>query len=224
MSERGWEDYGVPRRVPNSGRMFVLTNEQLRFIASLVTSTNDVLSVQIPYPFYIDQEEEAMIIDRMDFILRAKNNFGPTTGVQNILQVDLQYADKEPAADWDGAGEDVEDENTQAMFDGPFWFGNVGWSGAPDADATLTVIVPNQNLVNVHYWPPDNNGLDAFFPVTIVFTNQSFDRDLVDQIADAATFSFFERVSVRVFFRTRKLTAQEQSMIRSEFYGLVPLS
>lgn len=224
MSERGWEDYGVPRRVPNSGRMFVLTNEQLRFIASLVTSTNDVLSVQIPYPFYIDQEEEAMIIDRMDFILRAKNNFGPTTGVQNILQVDLQYADKEPAADWDGAGEDVEDENIQAMFDGPFWFGITGWTGVGDADATIPLMVPSISVWNVHYFPPDRNGLDAFFPVTIVFTNTSYDRDLVDQNADPATFSFFERVYVRVFFTTRKLTAQEQSMIRSEFYGLVPLS
>jgi len=47
---------------------------------------------------------------------------------------------------------------------------------------------------------------------------------LVDQNADAADFADFEKVSVRVYFTTRGLTAQEKSMIRSEFYGLVPLS
>lgn len=219
-----WEDYGVPRRVSNKAQMYNLTNEQMGFIASLVTGTNDVFSFQIPYPFYIDQREEAIVIERMDFILRSIDHNQPGVSVQRRLQVDLQYSDKEPAADWNGAGEDIEDENIQAMFDGPFLFGADEPHMAGDTDATLAVLVPSSLLKNVHYYPPDNNGLDAFFPVTVVFTNMSYDRDLVDQIADAATFDWFERVGIRIFFHTRNLTPTEKSLLATEYYGMVPLS
>ncbi len=219
-----WVDYGVPKRVPNNSQMYVLTNEQLNFIASLVTTTNDVLSVQIPYPFYVDQREEAIVFHRLDFMLRTRDVGNPTAGTSQRLQIDLQYSDKEPAVDWDGAGEDGEDENIQAMFDGPFTIGANKWTMAPDADATIPVAFPASNNINVHYYPPDNNGLDAFFPVTVVLTNASFDRDIEDQVADAATFSIFERFYIRCFFTTRKLTRQEKMMMNSEFYGLVPLS
>jgi len=221
----GWEDYGVPNKVPKNARMFVLTNEQQGLIASLVTTTNDVFSWQVPYPFYVDQENVAMIIWRMDFVYRAKNRGGQALNeIRHILQVDIQYSDKEPASNWDGAGEDTEDENIQAMFDGPFYFGELGPTFAPDADAALAVVVPAVTITNVHYYGPDGDGIDAFFPVTIVYTNMAQDAELIDQIADPATFSDVENVSVRIYFTTRNLTPQEKSQIRSEFYGLVPLS
>lgn len=220
-----WSDYGVPARVPNNARMFNLTNEQIGIIASLVTTTNDVFSWQIPYPFYVDQENVAMIIWRMDFIYRTKITNPPAAaGVYDMIQVDIQYSDKEPATNWDGAGEDTEDENIQAMFDGPFIFGETGETGEADADGTITIMIDPLIVGNVHYYPPDGNGLDAFFPVTVVFTNMSYDRDIVDNVADPATMAGFEKIGVRVFFTTRNLTPQEKSMIRSELYGLVPLS
>lgn len=222
QNNAGWVDYGVPRMVPNDARMYVLTNEQLNFIASLVATTNDVLSVQIPGPFNVDQNEQAFIIHRMDFILRERPNVGSST--HNILQVDLQYSDKEPAADWNGVGEDAEDENTQAMFDGPFYFGQTGPIFAADADATLAVVAPGITIGNVHYYPPDDDGLDTFFPVTIVFTRQTYDSDLVDQVVDQATFSAFEEVSLRIFFTVRDLTAREKDLMESEFYGVVPFA
>lgn len=224
MTETGWVNYGAERRVSNDARMYVLTNEQINLIASLVTTTNDVFSFQIPYPFYLDQQEKAMIIERIDFIHREFNATSPKTTDNERLSVDLQYSDKEPAANWDGAGEDVEDENIQAMFDGPFIFGSDGWSGAPDADATLVVMVPGNYITNVHYYPPDNNGLDAFFPVTVVFTNMSYSRDLVDQTVDKATFAAFEAISLRIYFTTRNLTPQEKSLMATEYYGMVPFS
>lgn len=220
----GWEDYGVPRSVPVDARMYVLTNEQLNFIASLVATTNDVLSVQIPGPFNVDQNEQAFIIHRMDFIMRTRPSTSVTATANNILQVDLQYSDKEPAADWNGNGEDVEDENTQAMFDGPFFFGQTGGAMAPDTDATLAVNGPGHSLVNVHYYPPDDDGLDTFFPVTIVFTRQTYDLDLVDQVPDQVDFTAFEIVSVRIFFTVRDLSPREKDLMESEFYGVVPFA
>lgn len=222
--EGGWVDYGVPRRVPSNARMYVLTNEQINFIASLVSGVNDIFSFQIPYPFYVNQQEKAIIYHRIDFILRRRNVGAISAGTLDKLSIDLQYSDKEPAADWDGAGEDGEDENIQAMFDGPFVVGFQGETMAPDTDATLAVLVPVNGLINVHYYPPDGNGLDAFFPVTVVMTNMSADRDLVDQIADAANFSLFESFYVRCYFTERQLTSREREMMQSEYYGLVPYS
>lgn len=220
-----WIDYGVARRVPNRDRMYVLTNEQINLIANLVTGTNDVFSFQLPAPFYIDQRREAMIYDRIDFIFRSKPVNSPSAGAYDRLQVDLQYSDKEPAADWDQSGEDVEDENIQAMFDGPFIFGLNGELMAPDTDATLAVNPgPSDHITNVHYYPPDDNGLDAFFPLTVVLSNATFDRDLVDQIGDVATFTAFEKVYIRPYFHTRNLTADEIALMTSEYYGMVPLA
>ncbi len=224
MIWRTYPEGAGSRTVPNKAQMYVLTNEQFGFIASLVTTVNDVFSFQIPYPFYVNHRERAIIFHRLDFIFRGLDQNSPTVGIQPRLQVDIQYSDKEPAADWNGAGEDVEDENTQAMFDGPFIFGQDLDSGAPDADATIPIQLKNARIVNYHYFPPDRDGLDAFFPVTIVFTNMSFDRDLVDQVADIATFSAFESVSLRCYFTERALTPQEKAMMKSEYYGLVPLS
>ncbi len=217
-----WVDYGVPRRVPNSARTYTLTNEQCNFISNLVVGTNDIFSFQIPYPFYVDQREEAVVFHKIDFILRRNPLELSALSTQQRLTVDLQYSDKEPAADWNGLGEDVEDENIQAMFDGPFMIGLTGWSKAPDADATVPMVAPGLQLTNVHYYPPDFNGLDAFFPVTAVLMNNSYDRDLVDQTADAADFGAQEGFYVRPYFTTRKLTAQEKDMMTSEYYGLVP--
>ncbi len=220
----GWADYGVPRMVPNNARMYVLTNEQLNFIASLVATTNDVLSIQIPGPFNVDQNEQAFIIHRMDFIIRQRPVTGAIASGHSLLQIDLQYSDKEPAANWNGNGEDVEDENTQAMFDGPFFVGETGPTMAPDADATLAVSQHGVVLSNVHYYPPDEDGLDTFFPVTIVITRQSYDLDLVDQIADQIDFAAFETFSVRIFFTVRDLTTREKQLMESEFYGVVPFA
>ncbi len=219
-----WVDYGNPRDVPNDAMMYVLTNEQINFIAAMVRTTNDVFSFQMPYPFYIDQREQAIIFHRIDFIWRTRDFGTLSASVQNRLEINLQYSDKEPAVDYDGIGEDAEDENMQAMFDGPFVIGDNKWSGAADVDATLAVVVPNSNTVCVHYYPPDKDGLDAFFPLTVVFVNQSFDRDLVDQTADIADFSLFERVSIRNYFTVRNLTSREKSLMNDEYYGLVPLS
>lgn len=222
-----WSDYGVPRRVSNKAQMYVLTNEQIGFIASLVTGTNDVFSFQIPMPFYIDQQNQAVIYERIDFIFRFNHLNDPTLSNQNRLQVDLQYSDKEPAANWDGSGEDVEDENIQAMFDGPFLFGQGLRPTSAEiaaAGTTLIGVYPSINSTSVHYYPPDSNGLDAFFPVTVVFTNQTFGRDVADQVADVGTFTAFENVSLRCYFRVRNLTPSEKALMTSEYYGLVPYS
>lgn len=220
-----WVNYpGERGPIPTRSQMYVLTNESVGFIASLVTGVNDVFSFQIPYPFYIDQTQQAIVFHRIDFMLRSFDKGTMTAGTISRLQIDLQYSDKEPAADWNGVGEDVEDENTQAMFDGPLIIGDNKWSGAPDTDATLAIIVPASNRINCHYYAPDSNGLDAFFPVTVILTNQSFDRDLVDQVADLATFSVFENFSMRCYFTVRDLSAAEKALMTSEYYGLVPLS
>lgn len=219
-----WIDYGHSRTVPRNAQMYVLTNEQINFIASLVVGTNDVFTFQIPYPFYVDQTEMAIVFHRIDFIYRQTAVNRVTASAHNRIQVDLQYSDKEPAADWNGDGEDVEDENIQAMFDGPFVIGENKYAMAPDTDALLAVQVALTSIINCHYYPPDAGGLDAFFPVTVVFTNMTHDRDLVDQIADAQNFTTFERVFLRIFFTTRRLSQAEKNLMNSEYYGLVPLS
>lgn len=219
-----WVNYGPERDVPVDAQMYVLTNEQYNFIASLVTGVNDVFSFQIPYPFYINHRTHAIIFHRIDFLFRSKDEPQITTSIQARLQIDLQYSDKEAAANWDGVGEDVEDENIQAMFDGPFMVGHNKGGMAPDTDAGLSVYTLNSSIVNVHYYPPDRNGLDAFFPLTVHFTNATFDRDLVEQIPDAASFNAFEKFSIRCYFTVRKLTRQEKNLMQSEYYGLVPLS
>ncbi len=221
-----WDVYGPERDVPTSAQMYVLTSEQFNWIASLVVGTNDVFTFQIPYPFYVDQQSQAIIFHRIDFIHRRTLLNSPSVSTRRRLQVDLQYSDKEPAADWDGAGEDTEDESIQAMFDGPFLVGESSEHGssAPDADATVPFLYPDSAITNVHYYPPDRNGLDAFFPVTVVLTNMSFSRDLVDEVADAEDNNAFDSLFLRCFFTTRNLTAQERAMMNSEYYGLVPLS
>lgn len=162
--------------------------------------------------------------ERIDFMYRASNRAKNVTTDHMKLQIDLQYSDKEPAADWDGAGEDVEDENIQAMFDGPMYIGEVEDTFAPDTDATLAVQTAVNLLQNVHYFPPTRKGLDAFFPVTVVLTNASYDLPLITQVLAAADFVQFERFSMRIFFTVRNLTAQEKSLIANKAYGLVPLA
>lgn len=224
MSSEIWYDYNPPRTVPNNALEYTLTNEQINLVASLVVGMNDVFSFQIPYPFYVDQREEAVIFHKLDFMQRSPVRTSPLSTDLARLQVDLQYSDKEPAANWDGNSEDVEDENTQAMFDGPFLIGWNNESAAPDADALLMTLFPDNSIKMCHYYPPDRDGLDAFFPVTVVLTNQSFSRDLLDQIADTADYAAFERFSMRCWFTTRKLTSKERDMMTSEYYGIVPFA
>lgn len=218
-----WIDYGVPRRVPNNARMAVLTNEQINLIASLVVGTNDVFSGQIPGPFYVDQREEAIIFHRIDFYMRSALNFGGNAGARSRVLIDLQYSDMEPAADWNAVGEDTEDENIQAMFDGPFLVGQKFNLGV-DTDAPEPVLVPVDGSQNVHYWPPDNDGLDAFFPVTFLLTNVSSSVDTVDLVVDAENFTNFEHFGIRYYFTTRPLTQKEKDMMTSEYYGIVPFA
>lgn len=218
-----WIDYGVARPVPNKALMYVLTNEQINLIANLVVGTNDVFSFQIPYPFYIDQRTEAVIAHRMDFYLRAQANFSGNSGNRNRLLINLQYSDREPAVDWNSAGEDAEDENIQAMFDGPFL---VGFKSNVPIGATNITPIPIEvdDVQNVHYYPPDRDGLDMFFPVTIVLVNASSSTDVADLAVDTADFAGIEQFGMRIYFTTRKLTQQERDMMTSEYYGLVPFS
>lgn len=219
-----WFNYGEPRLLPNNTRQYVLTNEQVGFIASLVTGTNEIFSFQIPGPFYIDQREEAIIYEQIDWIMRAPAINSPVTSAQGRLQIDLQYSDKEPAATWDGVGEDVEDENTQAMWYGPMLIGRNGWSSAPDTNADTLVLVPDNVNRCCHMFPPDKNGMDSFFPITVVLTNQSFARTLATGAAAIQTFSQFERFSMRCWFTTRKLTSKEKDMLATDYYGLIPFA
>lgn len=223
-AQDGWYVYGPERSIPNNARMYVLTNEQINFIASLVSGTNDVLSLQIPGPFYVDQRKEAIVFHRIDFIMREQFNTSPSALGRFKLAINLQYSDKEPAANWNNDGEDVEDENTQAMFDGPILVGHNNWSAEGDADATLMVVYPDTDMRCCMYYPPAKKGLDAFFPVTVVLVNASADRDLVDQAADVVTFSTFEQFSMRCWFTTRKLTKRERDMMTTDYYGLIPFS
>lgn len=219
-----WFNYGEPRAVPNKTRQYVLTNEQVGFVASLVTTVNEIFSFQIPGPFYIDQREEAIIYHLIDFIIRAPALNSPVASDQGRLQVDLQYSDKEPAATWDGVGEDVEDENTQAMWYGPFIIGRNGWSSAADTSAPEAVFVPDNVNRCCHMYSPDRDGMDSFIPITVVLTNQSFSRDLDDGVADAASFTQFERFSMRCWFTTRNLTQKEKDLMATSYYGLIPFA
>lgn len=203
------ELYGFPQNhdIPNEADFYVLSNEDIGFIASLVVGTNESFTFPIPYPASMDLMNETMIIHAIEFIFaRAQENEGGG-GIFN-LNAFLEYLDFEFDADSSFDDGDDDDEIFKAMFAGPINFGML--AGAPTASASVEVRNTwadlNRHAKYIHFAP-----LDCLYPLRVTFVNNSYTEALASGARTAANFTQFEYVYLRIWFTKRNLTAAEKA-------------
>lgn len=202
-------NYGFPHlfKPPPDLDFYVLSNEDIGFIANLVTGTNDVFAFALPYPSSIDLFDETIVVHAIEFIFQSIAK--PTTGtsVYGLLAF-LSMLDKEFSPTFLGVGADTEDENLKAQFAGNIYFGY----GRTNITAVASVEGTERNMdsmVKATYFPPIP--LDLVTPLYIQFVNQSATITLATNASAMRDFDQFEKVYLRVWFTTRKLTESEKS-------------
>lgn len=205
-SDAAWAYEGsVQEPFPDDIDFMWLSNEDLGFIATLVTGTNDVFAFAIPYPASMDLFSESMIIHAIDFMHGAGAIGASLT--QQILEVYIAMLDREFAATFRGSFADAEDENLKANLGGPFVFGNL--SPILVTTAATEPSPSGQKITNVRWTPPVP--LDAVTPAYVQFVNKSAVWTLVTSAAAAANYTVFEQTALRIWFTTRRLTATEMA-------------
>jgi hypothetical protein len=207
------EVYGFPEAIaklwPDEREgldFYVLSNEDIGFIANLVAGTNDVFSFALPYPSSIDLFDETIKVWAIEFIHNDPHQANVAT-FHGLLAY-MSMLDKEFAATFLGNGSDSEDENLKAHFAGNIYFGNNKMSVT--ATAAVEGMERHMDMMQqAIYFPPVP--LDLVTPLYIQLVNMNVTVALATNVPTAANFTEFEKVMLRVWFTRRKLTSSEKS-------------
>ncbi len=211
-----WKQVGYPEshKVPATADFYVLSNEDIGFIADLVVGTSDTYSFALPYPSYIELDEDTMVVHAIEFMHNQANRC-KTTLVPEGLLVYLSFLDKEFPGNFVGVLSDGTDEEMKAQGWGPFYFGDYKYTSV--STAALEGDRNNEEaLLHIQFRP--HQGLDCFTPLYIQFVNQAATITLTSSAVAAKDFTKWEGVTLRVWFTERKLTASEKDMRKAFKY------
>jgi len=198
--------YGFPRILPPNVDFVTFSNEDIGFIATLATGTNDVYAFAMPYPASMDLMEESMVIWANEYLHQALN--ASVDDEQAWLEVHLSMLDREYPVNFRGALGDSTDEDFKAQFASGIHIGRRFYH--PTDSALAGPQQWDQEVMqSAIYFPPVP--LDLITPLYHQFINQGITIDPATGDDTAANFSTFENVAVRAWFTMRRLTALEIS-------------
>ena len=201
-----WVISGFPSPLPLDIDFYLLSNEDIGFIASLVTGTNDVEAFALPYPATIDLFDETIVVWAIDFIIQATLALNSAVTTQGLM-VHLSMLDVEFSASWFGNLTDADDEALKAQFAGPLYFGQTQTTVTATASVEGSERHPDGQQMN-RYYPPV--AMRLVTPLYIQFTTQSQTITLATNVVAELNFTTFERVALRVWFTRSPLTSFEK--------------
>jgi len=199
--------------LPRGAKLAVFSNEDIDFEASLVTGVNENHEFYLPVPMAIDRFEETFVVHELEFRMIDGNTVAQAGTAFQSLKVLLSYLDVDPSlTGFRGILTDNEDEFWKTVFFGPEIFGDVRKkvTATVAIDGSVSEGPQNQDLI---YTPP--YPLDQGIPMKIRFVNVSSTVLLATGVHTFATFTNFEKVSMRVWYTVRKLTSAEKSQRNS---------
>lgn len=203
--------YGFPELVAGYWRkdidFYVLSNEDIGFLGSLVTGTNEIHNFALPYPATVDLSEETIVVYALEFLM--DNETGDIQDLtKNALMAYLSFLDKDFVATFRGIGADAEDEALKSKFASHIVFGQI----KTVLPATVSVEGASRSMDGTQqaiYYPP--MPLDLLTPLFVDLLNISMANTLATNAVASATFTFFERVRIIVWFTKRRLSSFEKS-------------
>lgn len=206
-----WANYEMPFEMNNRADFAWFSNEDLGFIASLVTGTNDTEEYALPFASSIDLFEETTVLYRSDFMLGIEQIASVDDGdIVSALEMYMAMLQVEFAtATFQGGFTDVEDEALKTKFAGPFGIGRdivmVEGASIDQRDGQV-----GQSIVNVMQYMPFKSGIRLITPPYYTIVNKSWSFAATTGITAPATFSAFEAFAQRVWHRKSSLTPQER--------------
>ena len=211
-------DYGFigENKLPKNADFYLLTNEDINFIANLVTATNDNIQFAIPYPSSIDLLNETIEIHRMEFLYLDADVLRGGLALQ-ALQAYISYLKKDLTTTWRGSLTDAEDEFLKAQLAGPIFFGE------QKINLTATAAVEGSEreadaTVQAMYHPPHQ--LDMSTPIYVTLVNNAVTQALATNAITAANFTTFDKVALKIWFTKRTLTRAEKTSMMRKFLVL----
>ncbi len=193
---------------PGNLDFVVVTNEDLGFNNSLVTTTNDTFETTIPYPQEWDVDRNVVVLRKVQFILETQKHF-EEGGMEN-LAVYMSYLDRSPTATYRGGLADTNDEWFKSTFAGPMMFGDMIEQPLASAAVEVYFLPGNRNVI-AEYIP--EIPLSMFFPIYLDFVNNSATGTLATGADTAASFTLFERVTLRYFYTIRSMNQAERDLM-----------
>lgn len=200
------EVYGFPFPMPNAIDFVNYSNEDIGFNANLVAGVNDVEQFAVPYPATLDLFAQTISVHAIEFILHNDRKIRGGVTFFSYL-VHLSMLDREFSVSWFGNLDDGNDEAWKAQFAGPMHVGTMG--GAITASASVEGSHREISHQDVLYYPPVP--LDLITPLFVQYTNQTATINTTTNAVVEADFSAFERSTLRMWFVTRFLSAEERA-------------
>jgi len=202
------------RHFPRTADFAWFSNEDLGFVATLVTNTNDVYEFSLPYVASIDLFEETMILHANETLYvneKTTSRSLDTGDIAIVMDVEYSMLDKAHALTYQGAAADTEDEALKSKLGGPNMFGMYN----TNMECAANVGTAQVNLDNVmqDYWTPPQD-LRLRTPLFCAIVNQSAAYTELTGQTDAASMANFENVAMRSWWSPSRLKRSERRAIR----------
>ncbi len=206
--------YGPERVLPEDVDFVWYDNLNLGWTAALVDGTNNVFSFSMPYPAGMNLFEETIDLYRNDLI----NLAGIDLNGLVFRGTDWYFSmlDKEFDNDWVGIANVANTEQLKSQFDGPIYLGD-HWAHLTGAARSLPsdAIPINTSTRIVHYYPPVKK-LKLVTPMFVQVKGWTWTVTLATgAVAPTADYALQTTFAFRMFFKVRRLTADERS-VRSD--------
>lgn len=209
MAFAKWQSYETPYVIDSRADFAWYSNEDIGFVATLATGTNDTFEYAMPYPSSVDLFEETIVLYKSDFMwLNEALVDIDATEIQRMLDVYASMLQVEfDTTAFQGTAIDAEDEALKTKFAGPMGFGNnkVVKSSATDESGML-----ENEVTNLMQYMPFSRGIDLITPIYYTLVNKSISISALAVLAPA-DYSTFEQTAQRIWHRKRNLTSAERS-------------
>lgn len=199
----------------------VYSNEDIGLTSSI--AADDAYEFALPYPSDVDIDEEALIVDWIDF-LNIRNDQVDLNGNLTVEALDILFSMLDHDYSTSNPMNQLDDTNQielKKTFDGPYhWRLESALleddNGTPASHEVVNSDQINfSNGTNLLRWIPFQP-LDLPLPMFIALTNRSktfTTIDLQTATSDAALAqASTEFIAMRVWYRKRKLTSAEKSL------------
>lgn len=210
-----WSYTGAVRRHYSRAADFAwMSNEDLGWIATLVTATNDMEELSVAYVASIDLFEETQIFEALETIgaHQIPSNISLDDG-QIALAINVYYSmlDKALTATFQGAGNDADDEALKALLGGPNFVGQNSYSKAGTGTDEPGFGGFLDQHISDHWTPPQN--MRARTPIFMKISNQSAAIAATTGIDTEASHANFEQIAQRYWWRSSRLRRSERMAV-----------
>lgn len=201
-------EQGFPENFVNDPVLdyYTLSNEDIDLTATLEAGVSDVHQFAIPFPADMDLDSETIDIHAIEFLYLREQQTKSGTEMKGLLAY-LSYLPDDFVPAFRGNVGDTNDEAWKSQFAGPYFFGDTKF--CISAAASVEGVQREADTVlHIKYIPI--RPLPMFTPIFCNLVNNSTAITLATNAVVDGDFDAFERVSLRIWYKIRKLSRDEQ--------------